>query len=185
MFTREEGAELIRIVRKNIKNYLEKREMLHFELPAKFQEKRGVFVTLKKHGKLRGCIGFPEPIYPLEEALLSSSISAAFRDPRFPPLREEELSDIDLEITILTKPQELSGKRIDFPKKIKIGEDGLIVERGFNKGLLLPQVAKEFGFNAEEFLCETCMKAGLPPDVWLEEDTKVLKFQGQIFSERD
>ncbi len=180
MLTEEQGQRLIQIARENIIYYLKNRQMLsEDDTFPEFQEKRGVFVTLKKHETLRGCIGYPEPIYPLINALLDSSISAAVRDPRFPPVTAEEMNDITVEVTVLTKPQKIDPD----PQNVTIGEDGLMVEKGMFKGILLPQVPVEWEWNAEEFLCQTCIKAGLPPDCWLDGDTIMYKFQGQIFSE--
>ena len=111
-----------------------------------------------------------------------SAISAAMRDPRFPSVDESELDSLEYEITVLTKPEIIEvEKPIDYLENIIIGEDGLIVERGFYRGLLLPQVAPEHNMDKEEFLSHTCMKAGLRPDAWLDKNTKVYKFQGQIF----
>ena len=104
------------------------------------------------------------------------------RDPRFPQVVEIELDSLEYEITVLTKPQLIEvDKPIDYLDNIIIGEDGLIVEKGFYKGLLLPQVATENNMDEEEFISHTCLKAGLRPDAWLERDTEVYKFQGQIF----
>lgn len=182
MHSEEQGRLLLHIARKNIMHYLTDGEMLSVEnmdIPLEFKEKRGVFVTLKKHGDLRGCIGYPEPVYPLLPALLDSSVSAALRDPRFPPVTLEEMDEIEVEVTVLTKPEKI----VPVPENVIIGEDGLIAEKGMFKGILLPQVPVEWKWDAEEFLCQTCMKAGLPPDCWLDKETTVYKFQGQIFSE--
>jgi uncharacterized protein (TIGR00296 family) len=110
---------------------------------------------------------------------LDSSISAAIRDPRFPPVTQEEMDSIEVEVTVLTEPEEI----VPDSQNVKVGEDGLMVEKGIFKGILLPQVPLELGWEAEEFLCQTCIKAGLPPDCWLDEGVTVYKFQGQIFSE--
>ncbi|KYK38557.1 MAG: TIGR00296 family protein [Theionarchaea archaeon] len=180
MLTEEQGQRLIQIARQNIIYYLKNRQMLSVnDVLFEFQEKQGVFVTLKKHETLRGCIGYPEPVYPLMAALLDSSISAAVRDPRFPPVTAEEMDDITVEVTVLTTPQKIDPD----PQNVTIGKDGLMVEKGMFKGILLPQVPVEWEWNAEEFLCQTCIKAGLPPDCWLDGETIVYKFQGQIFSE--
>lgn len=180
MITEEQGRILLSIARENITHYLTHHEMLSAkDIPPEFEEKRGVFVTLKKNGALRGCIGYPEPVFPLISALLDSSVSAAVRDPRFPPVKLAEMDDITVEVTVLTKPEKIAPD----PKNVTIGEDGLIVERGIFKGILLPQIPVEWEWDAETFLCQTCMKAGLPPDCWLDKETVVYAFQGQIFSE--
>lgn len=180
MLTEEHGQLLLDIARKTILHYLNTRETLSItDAPPEFKEKRGIFVTLKKHGTLRGCIGYPEPVYPLLEALLDAAVSAAVRDPRFPPVTAPEMDDIDIEVTVLTQPEEIAPD----PKNVNIGEDGLIAEKGVFKGILLPQVPVEWEWDAEEFLCQVCIKAGLPPDCWLDTKTTLYKFQGQIFAE--
>jgi len=120
---------------------------------------------------------------PLIKALKDAALSAAFKDPRFQPITEEELSSITFEVTILTKPELIKTNPLEYKNQIKIGRDGLIAERGFHRGLLLPQVPVEWNWNTEEFLSETCYKAGLPPDAWLDKKTKIYKFQGKIFCE--
>jgi len=151
-----------------------------------FTEERGVFVTLHSHPdhKLRGCIGYPEPIMPLGKAVKDAAKSAAFRDPRFPPVKEEELGGLVVEVSVLTKPEliQVEDPR-DYPKHVVVGRDGLIVEHGFNKGLLLPQVPVEWKWDAEEFLSHTCEKAGLTSDMWLDREARVFSFTAQIFTE--
>jgi len=156
------------------------------DLKGVSNEKLGVFVTLHTYPQhaLRGCIGIPLPIMPFNKALVEAAQSST-QDPRFPPLTQEELEHIIIEVTIMTKPELLT---IDKPKeylsKIKIGRDGLIVEQGFYKGLLLPQVPVEQRWDVETYLGHTCMKAGLPPDAWLDKNTKIYSFTGQIFAEK-
>lgn len=151
----------------------------------KFSDKSGVFVTLETYPEheLRGCIGFPEPIFPLINGLRKASLYAAFDDPRFEPLQPEELNKITIEVTILTPPELIKANSSEYEKHIEIGRDGLIVRKGARSGLLLPQVPVEWKWNKEEFLEETCMKAGLNPKEYLKKDTKIYKFQGIIFSE--
>jgi uncharacterized protein len=152
-------------------------------------EKRGVFVTLNTLGRgvkeLRGCIGYPEPIKPLWEAIQDVTVYAS-EDPRFPfPVRPEELDRIVVEVSVLTLPEEVQApRRTDLPSKIRLGVDGLIVSNSFTSGLFLPQVATEQGWDQETFLSEACGKAGLPFDSWLKEDTKVETFQAEVFAER-
>ena len=180
MLTEEHGQLLLTIARKNILHFLDTREMLSInDTPPEFKEKRGIFVTLKKQGTLRGCIGYPEPVYPLLDALLDAAVSAAVRDPRFPPVTAPEMGDITIEVTVLTTPEEI----VPDPENVTIGKDGLIAEKGIFKGILLPQVPVEWGWDAEEFLCQVCIKAGLPPDCWLDKKTTIYTFQGQIFAE--
>lgn len=151
----------------------------------KYSQPAGVFVTLKKGGRLRGCIGLPYPVLPLWKATVHAALGAAFEDPRFPPLQsEEELNNTTFEITILTPPRELKveDKRL-LPQLIKVGRYGLIVEAMGRSGLLLPQVPIEQGWDSVTFLAHTCLKAGLPPDCWLWDKTKVKTFQGLVFEE--
>jgi uncharacterized protein (TIGR00296 family) len=151
-------------------------------------EKTGVFVTLNRLYKgaksLRGCIGLPYPTTPLTNAIIESSLSAATRDPRFPPVTLKELDHIIFEVSVLTPPQLIN---VDNPReycsKIKIGRDGLITEKSYCKGLLLPQVPVELDWNEEEFLCQCSIKAGLSPDSWLLKNTKIYRFQAIIFEE--
>jgi AmmeMemoRadiSam system protein A len=142
-------------------------------------EKKGCFVTLTKNGELRGCIGFPYPIVPLGEAIVKAAKSAAFSDPRFPPLSEKEFVEVKVEISVLSVPREVKAR----PENIDIGVDGLMCEyQGFG-GLLLPQVAIEHKMNAEQFLRALCEKAGLSLDTWKKEDFKLWKFQAEIIKE--
>ena len=152
-----------------------------------FEEKHGAFVTISTYPDkmLRGCIGIPEPIMPLKDALKEAAISAC-HDPRFPSLRSDELDKIVIEVSILTTPELIEIKNPkEYPQNVEIGKDGLIVEKGFYRGLLLPQVATEYGWDSIEFLNETCIKAGLPPDCWFEKDVKIYKFQAEIFEEEE
>jgi len=141
--------------------------------------------TLKEGTKqLRGCIGYPEPILPLAEATISSAINSATKDPRFLPISTKELENILMEVSVLTPPELIVVKNPkEYIEKIEIGRDGIVVERGAFKGLLLPQVPIEQNWDEKEFLSNTCMKAWLPPDAWLDESTIIYKFRGQIFTE--
>ncbi|MFH1327874.1 MAG: TIGR00296 family protein [Candidatus Bathyarchaeota archaeon] len=188
--TDEEGIFAVKLSRRAIAEHL-KNEMKISppkDAPKKMETKCGVFVTLsKKVGtskELRGCIGYPEPIMPLVKAIIDSAINAAFSDPRFSPLSNEELTKTIVEVSVLTPLQLIKvNDPNDYSKQIKIGADGLVVERGWNRGLLLPQVPVEWKWDADEFLVQCCMKAGLPPDAWLTPETKVYKFQAIIFEE--
>jgi uncharacterized protein (TIGR00296 family) len=158
------------------------------DVSAKLMEPCGVFVTLNtfRNGAkmLRGCIGLPYPTTPLVQAVIEAAVSAATQDPRFPPVAQEELDRIVFEVSVLTPPEHVKAdKPTDYPQKIKVGQDGLIIENGYHKGLLLPQVPVEWNWNEEELLCQTAIKAGLSPDSWLLNDTKIYKFQAIIFEE--
>ena len=187
MPTEEEGEEGLKLARAAIVEQLSKNSRMQApdNLPVSFEEKRGVFVTLNKHENLRGCIGYPYPIFKLEDAIIDAAISAALNDPRFPPVALDEFKDVTIELTILTTPQVLKVEPGKLPEQIEIGKHGLIVKRGIYQGLLLPQVATENKWSAEEFLCQTCWKAGLPQDAWLLKDTEVSTFEGQIFKEKN
>lgn len=182
----EQGARLIALARKSIEYYFLKKELDYSKEKKEFSEKRGVFVTLTKEKELRGCIGFPYPSKPLAEAVVEAAKSAAFSDPRFVPLKKEELNKIRIEISVLTIPEEIKVKKENrkaILKEIEIGRDGLIVQLSGYSGLLLPQVASEQGWSALEFLRATCIKAGLPAETWLNQKCRIFKFQAQIFSE--
>lgn len=189
--TLDEGTYLVRLARQAIADCLELRK--HMPVPRdvkeKFKQKCGVFVTLNtlRSGReeLRGCIGYPMPELPLVKATIDAAISAATRDPRFPPVEKNELDGIIVEVSVLTPPTLIKVKNpTDYPREVEIGEDGLIVEQGFFKGLLLPQVPVEWGWDCEEFLGHCCMKAGLPPESWVLPETKIYKFQALIFKEK-
>jgi len=140
--------------------------------------KLGVFVTLHKYGELRGCIGYVEGIRPLQDAVIEMAQSAAFNDPRFDPVSSDEVDDLELEISVLSPIEEV--KNID---EIVIGKHGLIIEQGFYKGLLLPQVATENNWDRTDFLQHTCRKSGLPVNAWQDKNTKIYFFSAEIFSE--
>jgi len=183
MFSEEDGKILLKLARGAVERYLSGKKWS----PEKtnFEEKKGVFVTITDlNGNLRGCIGYPYPTLPLGEAVQRAAVSAAFEDPRFPPISKDELKRIAFEVSVLTEPELIEvEKPEDYLKRIKLGKDGLIVERGFRSGLLLPQVATEHKMSEKNFLSHTCLKAGLPPNCWLDKETKIYKFQAKIFKE--
>ncbi len=183
--TLKQGQELVKLARKAISDSLEnnKTEIPNLDF---FKDKRGVFVTLEfaKSKDLRGCDGFSEPIFKLGEAVVKSAVSASKDDVRFLPLTKEELDRIVIEVTVLTEPKLI---KVEDPKdyfnKIDLGVDGLIVEKEGMSGLLLPQVPIDWEWDAEEFLDQTCIKAGLTQECWANPDAKVSKFQAEIFVE--
>jgi len=188
--TQKEGEYLVKLARNAVEEYLKMGKTLALpkNVSPKLMENCGVFVTLNsvEHGKkeLRGCIGFPYPTHPLAQAVIESAIDSATQDPRFSSVSLKELDNIVFEVSVLTPPELIEVKKpTDYPSKIKVGQDGLIVERGYWKGLLLPQVPVEWNWNEEEFLCQCCIKAGLPPDNWLLKDTKIYKFSCVIAQE--
>ena len=181
---------MVEIARKAAEEYLKTKK--HIRAPESLSKNLlqpcGVFVTINRlengEKKLRGCIGYPYPTTPLVQAVIDSAINAATQDPRFRPLSQGELDKLVFEVSVLTPPQMLEVKKPkEYPTQIKVGEDGLIVERGIYKGLLLPQVPVEWEWDEEEFLCQCCVKAGLSPDYWLIEGTRIYKFQAIVFEE--
>jgi len=165
-----------------------KTDLMNKGVGHRLMEKCGVFVTLNSvhsgEKALRGCIGLPYPTTPLTQAVIDAALSAAMRDPRFPPVTLDELDNIVFEVSVLTPPERVEvEKTTEYPSKIKVGRDGLVVERSYCTGLLLPQVPVEFNWGAEEFLCQCSMKAGLPPDSWLLKGSKIYRFQAIIFEE--
>lgn len=186
----DEGKFLIELARNAVKEYLKTRKHIlpPENTPKKMLKECGVFVTISKlvHGEkqLRGCIGYPYPTTSLVEAVIDSAINATTQDPRFLPISVKELDEIVFEISVLTPPELIeTNNPKEYVKKFKVGEHGLIVEKGPFKGLLLPQVPLEWNWCEEEFICQCCMKAGLPPDTWLTKSTKIYKFKAVIFEE--
>ena len=187
--TLDEGTYLVKLARRVIEACFTRKEVNTADAPPKTREICGVFVTLNTvegEGKeLRGCIGYPYPIKPLVEAVVDMAQAAAFEDPRFPQLSKRELEHIVVEVSVLTPPEVIEEKKPErYPMCIKVGEHGLIIKRGGRSGLLLPQVATEWGWDSEEFLSQCCVKAGLPPDTWLLPGTEVCSFSAIIFAEK-
>jgi uncharacterized protein (TIGR00296 family) len=186
----KEGEFLVKLARKAAAEYLKTRKRVPVpeSIPEKLEQPCGVFVTInsveKGEKELRGCIGLPYPTEPLAQAVIQSAVSSATEDPRFYPLSPSELDKVVFEVSVLTPPERIQAKKAkEYPSRIKVGKDGLIVERGIYKGLLLPQVPVEWNWDEEEFLCQCCVKAGLPPDNWLLDGTRLYKFQAIIFEE--
>jgi AmmeMemoRadiSam system protein A len=141
------------------------------------QRRAGVFVSLHKGDALRGCIGHIEPDHPLSLAIPRAAVAAASTDPRFAPVTADELSALLIELSILAPLERIAGLG-----EIEVGRHGLVVESGWKRGLLLPQVAVEWGWDAEVFLAQTCHKAGLPPDAW-KSAAVFWRFEAEVFSE--
>jgi len=184
----EYGYFAVRIARKVIEKWVKGREKLKPKsYPEFFNKKMGVFTTIHAwpEKELRGCIGFPYPELRLIDALVSSAIEAC-NDPRFLPLRENELEHVVVEVSILTEPKLIDVEnKMEYLKKIEIGKDGLIIKNGIFSGLLLPQVPVEFGWNVKQYLENLCEKAMLPRNAWLFTDTQIFKFQAFIFAEKE
>ena len=174
----EEKQALLRIARESIEAELRGEAPPAAEGQGTPDEKRGAFVSLKKRGKLRGCIGMIEARKPLVQTVEEMAVAAAFQDPRFPPLRREELKDLRVEISVLTPL-----RRVADVGAIEIGTHGLYIRKGARAGLLLPQVATEWRWDRETFLRETCRKAGLAPDAWRDPETEIYLFSADVFGE--
>ncbi|MFW3145875.1 MAG: TIGR00296 family protein [Thermoplasmatota archaeon] len=188
LFALEDGELAVRIARAAIERKLGKEGLKIPDETPVFKKESGVFVTLNTFPdrNLRGCIGYPEPIMALGKAILDVAVSAATRDPRFPPVGLKEMDRIVIDVTLLTAPEKLRYRdEEDLKRQIRIGRDGLIAKRSFFSGLLLPQVPVEYGWSVEEFLSHTCMKAGLHPEEWRRGDVEFQKFQGRVFGERE
>lgn len=180
----DDGKLLVKAARKIVEDHLNDTTSQNKTLESKFLIKSGVFVTLNNSLGLRGCIGYALPDRSLFLALRDAAIAAATNDPRFPPLKYEELNSIIFEVTVLTPPEKiLVEDPVEYLSKIKVGRDGLIITSGQYSGLLLPQVPVEYKWDEEEFLEQVCQKAGLAKDHWKKQDIEIQKFQGIIFKE--
>lgn len=191
--TLEEGVYLVGLARKAIEKYLETGKRIEpGEVPSERLLRPGMtFTTLEtldaSTGKtsLRGCIGFLSPVHSLVKSVVESAIEAATSDPRFEPVELWEMDQIVIEVTVLSVPTKFNvGSRLEMPRYIVVGKHGLIVERGWFKGTLLPVVPVEYCWDEETFLAETCLKAGLKPDCWLDPATSVYFYEGRVFRER-
>jgi len=185
MLSLSDGEELVRLARKTVADYIKDTKLKIKE--TRFKEKRGVFVSIHTFpsSMLRGCIGYPYPIFQLGEAVQKASISAAFNDVRFQPLAENDLKKIVFEVSVLTQPKIINvNNPEEYLGKIEKGNDGLIIEHGSCSGLLLPQVWEQIP-DKEEFLTTLCWKAGLTPDYWKDKDTKIYCFRVQAFAEKE
>ncbi|WP_048056979.1 TIGR00296 family protein [Vulcanisaeta moutnovskia] len=189
----EEGKFLVKLARMAVEEYLRSGKVIQApsDTPSRlFKDKYGVFTTIEifmgrdRRGELRGCIGFPQAVYNTVNGVIRSAIAAAVEDPRFEPMRIEELSRVTFEVSILS-PLELlePGNPRNYPEKIIVGRHGIVIQKGYYSGLLLPQVPVEYCWDSLTFLNEGCTKAFLPPDCWLDEDTSVLIYEAQIFKE--
>jgi uncharacterized protein (TIGR00296 family) len=186
IISKEEGEFLVKLGRRAIETYLKNGKVINVpeDVSSTLKEEMGAFVTLHRNGDLRGCIGYPEPVKTLAQAVIEVAISAATGDPRFPQVTPLEMDNIQVEVSVLSKPELVEVQNpAEYLEKIEVGKDGLIVEMGIYRGLLLPQVPIEWNWNIEDFLANTCMKAGLSPDCWLQEGVKIYSFQCQILEE--
>lgn len=181
--TDEDKALLLQIARKTVESWVRERKREEFNIPparALLLQKGAAFVTLRKHGELRGCIGHTIPQEPLWMCVRDVAISAASEDPRFRPVSADELKDIHIEVSVLTPLEPVTDVR-----NIVMGRDGVVVRKGYRVGVFLPQVADETGWDRETFLSNLCAhKAGLPPDCWKDPSTHLFRFQAIVFEEK-
>ena len=172
----DEKKELLRLARLAVETFVRENKVVDYETTnPDFLGSKGVFVTLTERGELRGCIGYTEPILPLAQAVLRCGIFAATQDPRFRPVSAAELKSLSYEISVLTPL-----RKIEDPRLVRVGRDGLVIAQDEVRGLLLPQVAGENGWDREEFLAQTCLKAGLPRDAW-KKGAEIYVFEAIVF----
>jgi uncharacterized protein (TIGR00296 family) len=154
-------------------------------VPEELRPRRGVFVTLESYpsGRLRGCIGFPLPVLPAHRALAEAAVAAGLEDPRFRPVRAEELDALTVEVSILSVPERLPGPPETREAEVRVGRDGLLLEAARTSGLLLPQVAVEEGWDARRFLEGVCEKSGLESNAWRTASTTISRFHAEVYRE--
>jgi len=186
-FDLEAGRELVSRARQAIEDaaHSEGEPTVSRDTPdGKLAAVRGVFVTIKRGERLRGCIGRPTPEKPIGAVVVEAAIDAALHDPRVSAVKPEEIGDVTVSVSVLSPPESLPTTDPDaYPEHVEVGTHGLIAERGRSRGLLLPQVAVDQDWDAETFLDETCRKAGLLPDIWRQGDVDLERFTGQVFAE--
>jgi AmmeMemoRadiSam system protein A len=178
VLSRDEESACLRLARQALEYYF--RTGRHLRSPVKsglLKERRGAFVTLHVDGELRGCIGYPLPVKPLDETIIEMAVAAASQDTRFEPLAADEMERLKIEISVLGLPEPVGD-----PERVEVGRHGIIVSKGYFKGLLLPQVPVEQRWDRETFLAHGCLKAGLPPEEW-RKGAKIEVFTAQVFSE--
>ena len=174
----EDGRFLLGLARRAIENHLAGKGPLRERSPdPRLRVERGAFVTLHVDGELRGCIGYPLPVKPLDETITEMAVAAASQDFRFSPLKAKELDRLKIEVSVLSLPRPVGD-----PSEVEVGRDGIIVSKGFNRGLLLPQVPVEQCWDRDTYLRHGCIKAGLRPDEW-RKGAGIEVFTAQVFSE--
>jgi len=175
-FSAEERAALLRIAHQSIETAVEGRAFRPEALTPHLAEARGVFTTIYHRHHLRGCVGYVAAVAPLYLAVAETASAAAFEDTRFSPVERDEVRDLEVSISVLTAPQEVD------PAHVEVGRHGLLISQHGHRGLLLPQVATEHGWDRETFLRESCYKAGLPLDAW-QHGARVEAFTAEVFSD--
>jgi len=179
MFTTDQQRFLLGLAREAIMTALTEGRIVTPQIVDEpLRQSLGAFVTLTSNGDLRGCIGYPEPTFPLYETIIRGGVSAALHDPRFPPVTPGEIEELLIEISVLSPLTPIK------PEDVVVGTHGLVIEKGRARGLLLPQVPVEWGWNREEFLAHTCRKAGLPTNAW-HTGAALYAFTAEVFSEKE
>lgn len=169
---------LLKLARDAVTHYLDTGKYLKIKAgDSVLEEKRGAFVTLKKDGRLKGCIGYPLPQKPLVDTVIETAVAAATDDPRFQPLSVKDLSKITIEISVLSQPRPIRS-----PQEVEVGKHGIIISRGPYRGLLLPQVPIEWNWDRETFLRQGCLKAGVDENAW-QQDAQIEVFTAEVFAE--
>jgi AmmeMemoRadiSam system protein A len=180
MLQETERTELLQLARSTLESHFKTGKIPECHSACKnLRAHKGAFVSLHNEGRLRGCIGQLAPDQELFKVVQSCVLSAALEDPRFLPVTADEISGLSIEISVLTP-----FHRLRSPEAIEVGRHGLLVTRGFHRGLLLPQVATEYGWDKETFLAQTCRKAGLPESAWHDPETTVHTFEAEVFSDQ-
>ncbi|MGB2627190.1 MAG: AmmeMemoRadiSam system protein A [Candidatus Acidiferrum sp.] len=173
--SREQRTEILTLARESLREAVfHKRQIASIPQSGILGLMTGAFVSLHMKGKLRGCIGIVEPVATLGETIARCAVSAATDDPRFSPLRPEEVESVEIEVSVLSPAVPIAAE------EVVVGLHGLLLEKGSRRGLLLPQVAVEHGLNRQQFLEETCRKAGLDADAWRSEETRILAFTCEV-----
>jgi len=192
VLSEEEQQLLLRIARDSLEAYAQEERRLDIEdypLTSLLRRKCGAFVTLHKKGHLRGCIGYTKSLMPIAQTVAENAVNAGFRDPRFSPVQQAELADIDIEISALLPGEEEGSPfiKVKDVAEINIGQDGLYLEHSGARGagLLLPQVPVEQGWDLDAYLRGICMKAGASDGAWRNASSKLYRFRAQVFGERD
>ena len=188
----EEGVFLVRLARRAVEYWFEKGEKLRPppDTPERLRRPGAAFVTITvyhtyEHRELRGCIGYVYPVKSLVETVIDVALEAAFRDPRFPPMERSELPRVTFEVSVLSPLEPMPRRPEERVKAVRPGVHGLVAKRVFLQGLLLPEVPVEYLWDAETFLAETCVKAGMPPHCWLAEDVEFYRYHTRNWRERE
>ncbi|MDE1873902.1 MAG: TIGR00296 family protein [Candidatus Micrarchaeota archaeon] len=189
-YSLEEGTRLVKAARHAVELYITTKEFRSEAVERTLQgftQKHGVFVTIYHYPTrtLRGCIGFPEGIGEIKKLIVEAAVAAAAEDPRFVPVSHLEFEHTVLEISVLSKLEKVEGSAEQIKKQVKVGRDGLVIEYGYHKGLLLPIVPVEEHWSVPRFLDEVCIKAGLPEHTWTHGTASLYKFSSQVFREKE